>query len=135
MSSLLLAFGFSWMVVGAVIGLFVGHQHERHVQQLDEIAVRGSLAEYHRAQDGYRRRVVLHAHSFLFPLVAIVVGLVMPQLAYPATGIVALGIALMVAAPVWTLGGLRSFVPLMALGDILLLGSIVATAIGLARGL
>jgi hypothetical protein len=133
MSNVLIFFGFSWMVVGAVIGLFVGRQHEPHLHLLEQIAERGSLLEYHRTLDAYKWKVTIHAHSLLFPLVAIAIGLTIPRLSYPDSGIAILGYCLMAAGPIWTLGGLRLLKPLMAVGDTLLLGSIIATAYGMAR--
>lgn len=133
MSDALVLFGFSWMVVGAFIGFYVGHQHEPNLRRLEQIARDGSLLEYHRTLDAYKWKVTLHAHSLLFPLVAISIGLVMPRLGFSDAGATALGLALMAAGPVWTLGGLRAFKPLMGIGDLLLVGSIVATAVGLAR--
>lgn len=135
MSNALVLFGFSWMVVGAFIGFYVGHQHEPNLKRLEEIAERGSLLEYHRTLDAYKWKVTVHAHSLLFPLVAIAIGMAMPRLAYSDTGTTILGFALMAAGPIWTLGGMRMFKPAMAVGDILLLGSIIATAYGLARAI
>lgn len=132
-SDALVLFGFSWMVIGALIGFYVGHQHDPNLKRLEEIAERGSLLEYHRTLDAYKWKVTIHAHSLLFPLVAITIGLVMPRLGFPETGNTILGFALMAAGPLWTVGAARSFMPIMALGDILLLGSIAGTAYGLAR--
>lgn len=135
MSDALILFGFSWMVVGIAIGFIVGHQHEPAAKRLAEIAERGALLEYHRTLDAYKWKVTIHAHSMLFPLVAIAIGLTMPRLGYSDIGNAVLSFALMAAAPVWTAGSTRAFKPMMALGDLLLLGSIVATAYGLAKGL
>lgn len=133
MSDALVLFGFSWMVVGAFIGFYVGHQHEPNLRRLEEIARDGTLLEYHRTLDAYKWKVTLHAHSLLFPLVAISIGLVMPRLGFSDGGTTALALALMAAGPVWLAGGVRGFKPLMGVGDLLLVGSIAATAVGLAR--
>ncbi|MBI5920190.1 MAG: hypothetical protein HY847_00925, partial [Betaproteobacteria bacterium] len=57
------------------------------------------------------------------------------QMAYSAMVTDGLAIALMCSAAVWTIGGIRQIVPIMAIGDVLLLGSVAISAFGLARAL
>ncbi|MFA7282817.1 MAG: hypothetical protein WC100_22255 [Sterolibacterium sp.] len=135
MANVLMTFGFSWMVVAAIIGFLLAKRHEVSLAQLEKIAAAGNLAEYHRVNDGYKWNKTIHAHAFLFSVVAVLVGLVIPKMAYSPMVTDGLAIALMCAAVVWTLGSIRSLVPIMAIGDFLLLGSVATSALGLARAL
>lgn len=132
MGDVLILFGFSWMIIGTVIGLYLGARHEPHLVQLEEIARTGSLLDYHRTLDAYKWKVTVHAHSVLFALVTVAVGLVMPRMSYSDATASALAGALMVAPVVWTIGGWRFSKPIMAIGDLLLALAIGATALGLA---
>lgn len=135
MADVLVIFGFTWMVVGALIGLYVGARHEPHLEQLEEIAKNGSLLEYHRTLDAYKWKVTVHAHSMLFALVTVAIGLVMPKLTYSETVATALSGILMLAPVVWSVGGWRFSKPIMAVGDLLLLLGLVTTVVGLAKTL
>lgn len=135
MDNILIMFGYCWMVVAALIGLLLAKRHETTLADLERIAAAGDLAEYHRVNDGYKWNKTVHAHSFLFSTVAVTVGLAMSRMNYAVEVRDGMAIALMAAAVVWTIGGLRSSKPLMAVGDITLLVSIAMSAIGLAKAL
>ena len=135
MANMLVMFGYSWMVMAAIIGLLLAKRHETTLGDLERIAATGNLSEYHRVNDGYKWNKTVHAHAFLFSVVSVAIGLAMPRMNYPDAVTSVLAIALMVAVVVWTVGGLRSSKPLMVIGDLTLLASIVATVVGMARAL
>ena len=133
MANTLVTFGFCWMVVGAVIGLLLAPRHERTLVELERIAASGSLADYHRVNDGYKWNKMVHAHSFLFAVVATTIGLALAKMNYSAAVSDGLALALMLSPVVWTLGGLLKNRPLMAIGDIVLLVSVATAAVGMAK--
>lgn len=135
MENVLITFGFSWMVVAAIIGFLLAKRHEETLVDLGKIAATGNLAEYHRVNDGYKWNKTVHAHAFLFSVVAVLVGLAMTKMNYSQTVSDGLAIALIVSAVVWTIGGLRSNRPLMVIGDLTLLVSVAMSGIGLAKAL
>ncbi len=135
MADVLVLFGFFWMVVAAFIGLFLAKRHELTLGDLERIAAKGNLIEYHRVSEGYKWNKTVHAHAFLFSVVSVVIGLAMPGMKYPVPVIEVLAMVQMLSVVLWTLGGIRSSRPLMVIGDLSLMASIVATVIGLARAL
>lgn len=135
MANMLVMFGFSWMVMGAIIGLLLAKRHETAVGDLEKIAASGNLAEYHRVGEVYKWHKLVHVHSFLFSVVAVCIGLAMAKMGYSAALIDALAIALMLAPPVWTVGALRMSKPLMVIADLTLLVSLVMAAFGMAKAL
>lgn len=135
MAERLVMFGFAWMVVAALVGLVLARLHHESLEQLETVAGRGDLLEYHRISDAYKWNKTVHAHAFLFSLVAVSVGLAMPRMVYPLLVIDALGVALMVAPVTWTIGARFSLRPLMVIGDLALLASIAVAAAGMARSL
>lgn len=130
-TQLLLAFGFFWIIVGSLIGLSQGLKHSQHLVKLEELATAGDLLGYHHVLSGFKQRTTAHTHSMLFPLVAIVIALSMPQTTYHDTSLALLAAVLAGAAVIWTLGGLLQVKALKGLGDMLLLVSIVMTLAGL----
>ncbi len=132
MANMLVMFGFSWMVMAAIIGLLLAKRHEVAVGSLEKIAATGNLAEYHRVYDAYKWNKLVHVHSFLFSVVAVCVGLAMAKMGYSESAANGLAIALMLAPPVWTVGAVRMSKPLMVIADMTLLFSLIAAAVGMA---
>lgn len=132
MASILIAFGLSWMVVAALIGLHLGVKHVAHIDELGTLAAKSDLAEFQRTLEAYKWRSSVHGHSMLFSLSAIVVGLVLPGTGYSPGTIGMLASALMAATVVWTASSLRRIRPLMGLADITFACTIATTAWGVA---
>lgn len=135
MSDLLVIFGFAWMTLSAALGLQLGIKHESHAAALEQLAREGQLLDYHRQHSAYRQRVTVHAHGFLFSLVCIAAALAMPQVAYSTAIRDGLATALMGATVLWFCAGLVRLRPLMGIADFIFLGSLIATVVGLAKGL
>lgn len=135
MANVLIMFGYSWMVIAAIIGLLLAKRHEGTLVALEQIAATGNLVEYHRVNDGYKWNKTVHAHAFLFSVVAVTVGLAMDRMSYSVEVKGAIAIALMLSAVVWTLGGMRSIKLLMGIGDMVLLASVATSAVGLVKAL
>jgi len=130
----LVAFGFCWMVVAALIGLYLGAKHQGHIEQLEAAANSGNLASYHQAFEAYKWRSTVHAHGMLFSLSSAGVGLLLTP---SGSGIVFFGTEAVVgtlisATVVWTLAALRRMRPLMGLADLLFIGAIAVVAASVA---
>lgn len=126
----LIAFGFGWMVVSALIGLYLGAKHQGHIEQLTNAAAGGDLEKYHRLSEAYKWRSSVHAHGMLFSLSSVGVGLVLSRngagAAFPFADVL-VG-ALIFATVVWTGAALRRARPLMGLADVTFIGVLLATA-------
>lgn len=130
---MLVAFGFAWMVVAALIGLFLGAKHENHNEALASAAACGNFVEYHRIFEAYKWRSSVHGHSMLFSLSAVGVGVVLSSplgSAIPRADLVAA--VMMFATVLWTLAAARRLRPLMGLADLLFLGVMASCAAGIA---
>jgi len=131
--NLLIAFGFGWMVVAALIGLYLGARHEKHIETLASAAAGGNLGEYHRIFEAYKWRSSMHAHSMLFSLSAVVVGQVLGSpvgsgVPY-ANGVAG---ALAFATVLWTMAAARRMRPAMGVADLLFLSVIAVVAVSVA---
>ena len=128
----LIAFGFGWMVVAALIGLYLGVKHDRHIGDLATAAGRGDLALYHQTFEAYKWRSSIHAHGMLFSLSAIVVGAVLPQAGLSAPTMERLVAVLMIVTVIWTLAALGRIRPLMGLADIAFIGTMATVGWSMA---
>jgi hypothetical protein len=132
MSNILVAFGLSWMVVAAFIGLYLGAKQESHLKALETASLLGDLAEFHRTFAAYKWGSSVHAHSMLFSLSAIVIGIELPQTGYGARTIKLLVAVFITAIIVWTLSGLKQMRWVMGLCDLVFVAVIIMTAWGVA---
>jgi hypothetical protein len=135
--NLLIAFGFGWMVVAALIGLYLGARHEGHIGRLRDAASGGTLAEYHRVFEAYKWHSSVHAHGMLFSLSSVVVGLVLSRIEVRVAIVgdaVLIGL-LISATVVWTLAAMRRIRPLMGLADLAFICVMAVTAFGVACAL
>lgn len=135
MSQLLLGFGFFWMFVGCVLGMWQGIKHAGHLDMLERLAEAGDLHGYHQEFNAFKHRTTTHTHSMLFPLVAIIIGLAMPLTGYSGIHATVLVVSLIAATIIWTIGGVLNLRPIMGLGDVLLIGSIAMMFFGLVKTL
>ena len=135
MANILILFGFAWMVVAALLGFLLARRHESASVALERLAAKGDFLEYHRAYTTYAWNKTVHAHAFLFSVVAVLVGLAFDRMHYPEAIGQGLVLAMITSAVVWTLGALRANRPLMVIGDLALLASVVTAAIGMAKAL
>ena len=134
-ASVLIAFGFGWMVVAAILGLVLGAKHVDHLDQLERAVSDGDFARYHRELESYKWRSSVHAHGMLFSLSSVGVGLVLAQKGFVANGAEALAGALIAATVVWTPAAMRRIRLLMGLADLLFVGALAWVAVAVARGL
>ena len=133
--SLLIAFGFGWMVVAALLGLYLGAKHQSHIDHLGNAASAGDLVRYHQEFESYKWRSSVHAHGMLFALSSVGVGLVLSRKGFESVPAEALAAMLMVATVVWTLAALPRIRPLMGLADLLFAGALAWVAVGVSGNL
>ncbi len=127
----LVAFGFVWMIVAAMIGLVLGAKHDGHLEKLRQYAKDGDLVAYHRDTEKYKAGATVHAHSFLFSVVLILVAMVVGKLPFPEIVKDSVPYVLMGSTVLWTISALRIIRPLMIVAD----GVFFLTVIGVAYGL
>lgn len=135
MSTYLLFFGFSWMVVAALIGLVQGVRHARVTARLDALAHSKDVEAYHREVTQFRGNIAVHAHAFLFSVVCIASALTLGHAALPAPVPSVLAAVFAAATVTWTAAALLRSRPLMGLADVAFLLGLVTMVIGLGRAL
>ena len=115
MANILIAFGFCWMAVAALIGLFLAKRHKKILEQLGKSAANIKLSKYHRVNDIYKWNKAVHIHAFIFSFVSICIGLRMPKLNNTEMVNNALAVAIIVSAVIWAFGVLQMVVRDLAL--------------------
>jgi hypothetical protein len=131
MHSVLLAFGFSWMIVAALIGIVLGARHDGHLERLGHAARQGDLAAYNEATQNYKAGATTHGHSFLFAVVMVLVAMVVERLPYATAVKATIPYVLMCSTIIWTIAALKVIRLLMILADAVFLLVMIAIAAGL----
>jgi hypothetical protein len=134
-SGVLVAFGFSWMMVAALLGLHLGARHANHIDTLSRLAQGGDLAAFYQTFEAFQWRTSVHAHGMLFSLSAITVGLALPLAGYGQTMSAVLVGTLIVATVIWTLSACMRIRLLMGLGDLAFVCIVATVAWGAATHL
>ena len=131
MSAFLLAFGFSWMIVSALIGLVLGAGHDGHIARLATQAEQGDLSSHNQEAQAFKTRATAHGHSFQFSVLMVLIALVIERLPYPAIVMRIIVGVLIGAAVLWTGAALKPIRVLMGVADVALLITIAVVAAGL----
>lgn len=132
MHTVLLAFGFSWMIVAALIGIVLGARHDGHLERLDQFAKQGNLAAYNEETQKYKAGATTHGHSFLFAVIMVLVAIIVERLPYPAAIKETIPYVLMCSTVLWTIAALKVIRPMMILADAVFFLVIIAIVAGLA---
>ena len=127
----LLAFGFTWMIVAALVGIVLGAKHDHHLEKLRQYAKEGNLAAYHQDTETYKAGATVHAHSFLFSVVLVLVAMVVGKLPFPPIVTENIPYVLMCSTTLWTVSALRVIRPLMIVADAVFFLVVIAVAYGL----
>jgi hypothetical protein len=127
----LLAFGFTWMIVAALIGIVLGAKHDNHLEKLRQYAKDGNLVAYNQDTEKYKAGATVHAHSFLFSVILVLVAMVVGKLPFPPIVKENIPYVLMCSTVLWTIAALRVIRPLMILTDMMFFLTVIGIAFGL----
>jgi hypothetical protein len=127
MRKILIAFGLIWVFVWCGAGFYLGSQHMPHIQEMERLAQEGNLEEFWSTMNNWN----LHASRTLLILVA----LVMPDMRFSDRAKEVLGTLLIVGVVLSTIFGWVLFLPLVLLGEILVVAMVLMSFIGIMRGL
>jgi hypothetical protein len=124
----LIVFGFAWILVASIMGMFLGLSREKRIAELEQLGAQSKLVDLIKKDWEYRWSKSRHAHSILFAILCIVVGFALDQVGPESATFVAIITTLMMAAVViWTLASIRHIVPLMGLADFMLFSGLLLT--------
>lgn len=129
MAKFLTVFGFIWLLVGNIFGLFLARRHDQHLAEVDDLPAGSTehLAELYQRDWAYRWNKTCHAHVSLFSVVCVLVGLMLHLFAIPPGALVRLTVMALISAVVlWTLFSFRMVKPAMAVADMLFFASVAA---------
>jgi hypothetical protein len=135
MRKTLIAFGLVWLFVWCAIGMLLGSKHLAYIAELETLAKNGEHVKFVQTWQDWKTRTVNHSHALNFSFLAILVGLIMPEIGFSDRGKKAIAYALILGT---VLTGIFSWyvrvLPLMGLGNILITIAVLASAIGFIRG-
>ena len=122
-------FGLCWLIVGNVLGLVLTKEQEPLTENLDGLTSHDELLEYYQMDWAYRWSKTCHAHSALFSIFCILIGLVLRAYEVPPSIMTTtICYLFMISVPLWTIAGFRKIKPLMGISDFMFIGGVALTA-------
>jgi hypothetical protein len=135
MRKILIAFGLIWVFVWCGAGFYLGSQHMPHIQEMERLAQEGNLEEFWSTMNNWNLHASSHSHALGFTTLLILVALVMPDMRFSDRAKEVLGTLLIVGVVLSTIFGWVLFLPLVLLGEILVVAMVLMSFIGIMRGL
>jgi len=120
---------------GHILGFYLGSQHMPHIQEMEKLAQEGNLVEFWNTMNVWKLRASSHSHALGFTSLLILVALVMPDMRFSDRAKKVLGILLIVGVVLSTIFGWFLFLPLVLLGEVLVVSMVLMSFIGIMRGL
>jgi len=106
-----------------------------HIQEMEKLAQEGNLVEFWNTMNVWKLRASSHSHALGFTSLLILVALVMPDMRFSDRAKKVLGILLIVGVVLSTIFGWFLFLPLVLLGEVLVVSMVLMSFIGIMRGL
>lgn len=132
MAEILTLFGLCWLFVGTIIGLLLAKRREGHLQDIETLSTYEEFLEHYRSDWGYRWNKACHAHSTLFSIVCMVVGLSLNSFDISSPGITKTIVILLIGSVVlWTVSSFRSIKITMAIADLAFMAGVLVSAYAL----
>ncbi len=134
MRKILLAFGLFWVFLWCLVGFYIGAQHIPHIQKMETLAREGNLVGFWSTMNMWKLHASIHSHALGFSFILILVALVMPELGFSDRTKKVLGILLIVGVVLSTIFGWFLFLPLVLLGELLVVAMVLVSFLGIMRG-
>lgn len=135
MRKILIAFGLIWLFVWCVAGFYLGSQHLPHIQEMEKLAEEGNLAEFWSTMTVWKLSASGHSHALGFAIILILVALVMPDMRFSDKSKGILGMLLILGVLISGIFGWFLFLPLVLVGELLVVAMVLMSFIGVIRGL
>lgn len=135
MDNVLIGFSLCWIAMNCLRGLQLGFKHEAHGETLLALIKEKKFEAYEQTRNDWQWKSAVHAHATLLSLVALAVGIILPQIIGSDIYKIILCGLLMVAPVLWSIFGYWFNKPLLGLGDFCFAIGIFMSAIGFVRGM
>jgi len=135
MRKILIAFGLIWLFVWCVVGFYLGSQHLPHIQEMEKLAEDGNLLEFWSTMTVWKMNATIHSHALGFAFILILIALIMPDMRFSDRTKKILGALLILGVMLSGIFGWFLFMPLVLLGELLVVAMVLMSIIGIVRGL
>jgi len=135
MGNVLIGFSLFWISINCLRGLQMGFKHESHGELLLSLIKEKKFEEYERTRNDWQWKSAVHAHAILLSLVALAIGMILPQIIGSQIYIVIMCGLLIVSPVIWSIFGYWFNKPVLGLGDFCFIIGIFMSAIGFIRGI
>jgi len=134
MRRILIAFGLIWLFVWSVVGFYLGAQHLPHIEEMETLAEDGNLVDFWSTMTAWKSSASIHSHALGFACILILVALVLPDMRFSDRTKKILGVLLMLGVLLSGIFAWFLFMPLVLVGELLVVAMILMSFIGVMRG-
>lgn len=130
----LIAFGLLWVLVGCLVGMYLGLLHPPHIDKMNKIAQQGDLAQLWNNWQAWKTHAVCHTHILCFAFLSILIGLAMPEMKITDKTKNILGILYIIGVVFYSIFGWFNFLPVVVPASILIVVGVIMSFIGVVKG-
>ena len=134
MRKFLIAFGLIWIFIWSVYGLFLGIMKQTEwLENMKSAALGSDLPQFLQSWTWWKGQTVNHTHTICFAFLIILVALILPEMKYSEKVKKTQGILLTSGVVIHGIFSFIVFQPLMILGAVLILASVLMSFIGIIQ--
>ena len=134
MKRILLTFGFAWCVVWLIAGMLLSLGYDAHIAEVRRLISANNPLSAWDVWVVWKSSAVNHAHGLLFAFIAVLAGLVMPEIGFSDRIKAVLGWTLIAGIVIYTVAGVFHIALVMGAGGLITLAALTGVTVGLARG-
>jgi len=134
MGKVMITFGLIWIFIWCVVGLSLGVGYKAYALKMGDFAEQGNLVEFWKTFSSWKSRSVAHSHALCITFVLILVALTMPYIKLADNIKWITGLLLIIGVVLASIFDWFKFLPLMIVGDILIIAMVLVSFIGALKG-
>jgi len=135
MGKVMIAVGLIWIFAWCIVGFYLGVGHQAYTSKMGELAEQGNLTEFWNTFSGWKSHAVAHSHALCTSFVLILVALAMPYIEFSDKTKWITGLLLIIGVVLAGIFDWFKIMPLMIVGDILIMAMVLVGFIGALRGI
>jgi hypothetical protein len=134
MKKALIIFGLVWFLAGGLLGIYLAAESKAVYNDMEVAINSGDSVKVWDIFNSWRGRVSTHTHALSLSLLAIIIALTMSEMRFSEKTKLILGIVLILGVALSGIFSWFYFEPLMGLGYILILVTILMSIVGVVKG-
>lgn len=133
MRKILFAFGLLWILLWCIVGIYLGIQHESYIKDMEKFAQANDLSKFWDTQNAWKTKTSSHSHALCLSFLLLLMTLILPYMGLSDKLKNILGVILIVGVVLASVFEWFAVIPLMVIGELLVIIAIVISLIGVIK--